>query len=275
MTTIYEVLDHLRDAALSESDKGYRFEKLVQAYLRVDPVFSEQFSHVWMWGDWPGNGGKHDTGIDLVAETRGTGDLVAIQCKFFAPSTYVTKPMIDSFLAASGTNDFAERIIVSTTEKWNSNAELTIKIAAEARYKGVTGDVGCSFGLGEKKKITAESLSKSMTMRATGGETLLADAPREWVPTVAHPEKWAVIAVRGFKPLIEWFDPETRDKLKQIWAYAQPAIGPLQEVDTQDRVLMAASGSRFVLAARRAVENIPHLGRVKLACATSTSRRVR
>lgn len=150
-------------------------------------------------------------------------------------------------------------------------AELAIAAAAEAKYKGITASAGVGFGLGEKTKITAESLSKSMTMRATGGETLLADAPREWVPTVAHPEKWAVIAVRGFKPLIEWLDPETRDKLKQIWAYTQPAIGPLQEVDTQDRVLVAATGSRFVLAARRASENVPHLGRIKLACARSTS----
>ncbi len=150
-------------------------------------------------------------------------------------------------------------------------AELTIDAAAKAKYQGISASAGVGFGLGEKTKITAESLSKSMTMKATGGETLLADTPREWVPTVAHPEKWAVIAVRDFKPLIEWLDPETRDKLKQIWAYAQPAIGSLQEVDTQDRVLAATSGSRFVLAARRASENVPHLGRVKLACATSTS----
>ena len=150
-------------------------------------------------------------------------------------------------------------------------AEKTIKVAAEAKYEGVTASAGIGFGLGEKKKITAEFLSKNMKFTATGGETLLADSPKAWVSTVAPPEKWAVIAVRGLKPLVEWLDPETRDKLKQIWAYAQPAIGPLQEVDTQDRVLIAVSGSRFVLAARRASENVPHLGRVKLACATSTS----
>ena len=39
--------------------------------------------------------------------------------------------MIDSFLAASGTNAFADRIIVSTTEKWNSNAEQAIKDQAK------------------------------------------------------------------------------------------------------------------------------------------------
>ena len=80
-----------------------------------------------MWGEWPGNGGKHDTGIDLVAADQLTGGTVAIQCKFFAPSSTVSKPDIDSFLSASGKHPFTERIIVSTTDKWNSNAEDAIK----------------------------------------------------------------------------------------------------------------------------------------------------
>jgi predicted helicase len=130
-TSIYQVLDHLRASALSEADKGAKFERLVQSYLRTDPLWADQFSHVWLWGEWPGNQGKHDTGIDLVAENRTTGDLVAIQCKFFAPTTSVSKPMIDSFLAASGTTAFAERIIVSTTEKWNANAEQALKDQAK------------------------------------------------------------------------------------------------------------------------------------------------
>ncbi|TIC86819.1 damage-inducible protein [Nocardioides sp. GY 10113] len=128
---MYEVLDHLRASALSEADKGTKFERLVQAYLRIDPVFADQFSDVWLWGEWPGNQGKHDTGIDLVAKDAITGDLTAIQCKFFAPHVYVTKPMIDSFLAASGTNAFTDRIVVSTTEKWNANAEQTLKDQAK------------------------------------------------------------------------------------------------------------------------------------------------
>jgi predicted helicase len=126
-STIYDVLDELRASALSEADKGSKFERLMKAYLRIDPVFADQFSDVWLWSEYPGNGGKHDTGIDLVARDRVTGLDAAIQCKFFAPTTTVSKPMIDSFLAASGKASFAERIIVSTTDKWNSNAEDAIK----------------------------------------------------------------------------------------------------------------------------------------------------
>ncbi|MCU1676418.1 MAG: damage-inducible protein [Frankiales bacterium] len=125
--TIYDVLEELRSSAISEADKGSKFERLMRSYLRVDPVFGDQFSDVWLWSDWPGRGGKHDTGIDLVAKDRLTGHNVAIQCKFFAPTTTVSKPMIDSFLGASGKDGFLERIIVSTTDKWNANAEDAVK----------------------------------------------------------------------------------------------------------------------------------------------------
>lgn len=125
--TIDEVLDRLRTTATSEADKGDRFERLVKKYLTTDPVFADQFSAVWRWPEWPGNGGRHDIGIDLVAEERSTGDLVAIQCKFYAPTTTVGKPDVDSFLAASGTSDFAQRMIVSTTDRWNGHAESIIE----------------------------------------------------------------------------------------------------------------------------------------------------
>src|SRR3954449_3404165 len=110
--TIYDVLEELRTSALSEADKGSKFERLMRAFLRRDPVYADQFSDVWLWGEWPGNQGKHDTGIDLVAKDRLTGGMTAIQCKFFAPSTTVSKQMIDSFLSASGTNAFSDRIVV-------------------------------------------------------------------------------------------------------------------------------------------------------------------
>lgn len=126
MATIYEILDQLRALALSEPDKGDKFERLIKGYLRVDPVFVDQFAEVWLWGEWPDHRG-HDTGIDLVAKERVTGDLVAIQCKFHADTTTISKPMIDSFLAASGKEGFTARMIFSTTDKWNSNAEEAIR----------------------------------------------------------------------------------------------------------------------------------------------------
>lgn len=126
-TTVSEILDQLRTSAISEADKGSKFERLMKAFFQTDPVYAKQFSDVWLWGEWPGNGGRHDTGIDLVAQDRNTGDRVAIQCKFYAPETVIAKPDIDSFLSASGKEGFAERIIVSTTDRWNANAEDSVQ----------------------------------------------------------------------------------------------------------------------------------------------------
>lgn len=33
----------------------------MRAFLTTDPIYAEQFKDVWLWGEWPGNGGKHDT----------------------------------------------------------------------------------------------------------------------------------------------------------------------------------------------------------------------
>ncbi len=125
--SVYEVLEDLEASATSEADKGSKFERLMQAYLRTDPVFAEQFSDVWLWKDWPGRGEKHDTGIDLVAVDRIMGGNVAIQCKFYATSSTISKGDIDSFLSASGKQGFSQRIIVSTTDKWNKHAEDAVQ----------------------------------------------------------------------------------------------------------------------------------------------------
>ena len=52
-TTFQSVLDTFRKYALSERDKGDKFERLMQAYLQTDPYYAELFSHVWLWNDFP------------------------------------------------------------------------------------------------------------------------------------------------------------------------------------------------------------------------------
>jgi predicted helicase len=126
-TTIYEVLDELRASSTSEAGKGSKLERLFATYLKTDPVYADQFSDVWLWQDWPGRDGKHDTGIDLVAVDRLTGGHVAIQCKFYDPHSTIGKGDIDSFLSASGKEGFTQRIIVSTTDKWNAHAEDAVQ----------------------------------------------------------------------------------------------------------------------------------------------------
>lgn len=122
-TTVHDILEAFRALPISNRERGDKFEQLMVEYLKLDPLYAEKFTEVWMWGDWPGRGGKPDTGIDLVAEERETGGFCAIQCKFYEPDHHVQKSDIDSFFTASGKAPFTSRIIISTTEKWGQHAE--------------------------------------------------------------------------------------------------------------------------------------------------------
>ena len=137
MTPFQTILKQYRDYSFSERDKGDRFERLIQAYLKTDPKYAILFKEVWMWNDFPAKkdfGGK-DTGIDLVAYTH-EGDYWAIQCKCFAETATIDKKAVDTFLSTSSkqfsneqiqTVGFSQRLWVSTTNKWGSTAEETIR----------------------------------------------------------------------------------------------------------------------------------------------------
>jgi len=130
------ILEKYRAFSFSERDKGARFERLMQAWLRTDPLFKDRFSHVWMWNEFPYRkdfGGK-ETGIDLVAKSM-TGNYWAIQCKCYDEQATIDKPNVDTFLATSGrtflddqlrTTSFSDRLWISTTNRWGPNAEETI-----------------------------------------------------------------------------------------------------------------------------------------------------
>ena len=124
MTSLEALLDSYRVAAISERDKGTAFEKLVAAWLVADPVQAKRFARVEFWSDWAHRSGlaRTDTGIDLVGTLHDDG-LVAIQCKFFDVTRQVRKEDIDSFISASAKREFAERLIVETTDMpWSPNA---------------------------------------------------------------------------------------------------------------------------------------------------------
>lgn len=125
MGSIHEVMAAFREAP-SNSERGTKFEKLMVRYFELDPMLSQQYDAVWRWIDWPGRQGKPDTGIDLVARERDSGEYTAIQCKFYEPTHTLRKEDIDSFFTASGKKPFTNRIIISTTDRWGRNAEDTL-----------------------------------------------------------------------------------------------------------------------------------------------------
>ena len=51
----------------------------------------------------------------------------AIQCKFYKQDSSVPKAEVDSFLSASSTKYFAERLLVATNKGWSANTEQTIE----------------------------------------------------------------------------------------------------------------------------------------------------
>ncbi|BBY54592.1 DEAD/DEAH box helicase [Mycobacterium koreense] len=122
MGSVHEVVEAFRDAP-SNSERGTKFEQLMVRYFQLDPMLSQQYDQVWRWIDWPGRQGKTDTGIDLVARERDTGNYTAIQCKFYEPTHRLAKEDIDSFFTASGKEPFTNRVIISTTDRWGKNAE--------------------------------------------------------------------------------------------------------------------------------------------------------
>jgi len=131
-TSIHDILAELRSEAYDEHDKGDRFERLMQAYLQTEPQYVDLYDEVWLWMEYPRRDGRKDTGIDLVARTRVTGEYTAIQCKFYAETTQVTKAMLDSFLSASGKYyegdpEFTGRIVISTSDNWGKNAEVAVE----------------------------------------------------------------------------------------------------------------------------------------------------
>jgi predicted helicase len=118
-----DVLDRLYFSATDQHDKGTKFEQLMKRYLELEPKYADQFSDVWLWNEWPGRDGHVDTGIDLVAKDRYTGELTGIQCKFYDPARTLEKKQIDSFFTAVGKSAFSYGMVVSTTDKWSKHAE--------------------------------------------------------------------------------------------------------------------------------------------------------
>lgn len=120
-----QLLDTLYYGSLDKRDRGTKFERLMRSYLLADRAYS--FSNVWLWNEYPEKGNRTDTGVDLVGVRAGTGEKVAIQCKFQDPNEKISKGAIDSFISASATGEFAERMLVSTSlEEMGKNARQTI-----------------------------------------------------------------------------------------------------------------------------------------------------
>ena len=136
-SSLDSLLKSMRDSSFSEAGKGAKFEKLMRDALPLMPGYGDQFVRVVRWRDWDLRSGQ-DKGIDLVAQISPLygGGWCAIQCKFYQEGAYLDKAGIDSFISESGKGfhdengkpaRFSQRLVISTTDNWSSNAESAIQ----------------------------------------------------------------------------------------------------------------------------------------------------
>ena len=129
MTPLTQLLNTYRHAATTQREKGTYFEQLVQCYFQNEASYQTLYSDVCTYGEWAAREGldQRDTGIDLVAKTKGTGELHAIQCKFYQENYTIQKKDIDSFFTASGKESFSHRFLVTTTHHWSEHAKEALR----------------------------------------------------------------------------------------------------------------------------------------------------
>ncbi|MBJ9920653.1 damage-inducible protein [Burkholderia glumae] len=113
---IRTILQQYRDNSAFNRDLGDRFERLMRAYLKLDPKYVGQYEDVWMWKDWPHRAdlgyNAPDTGIDLVAKLRDGEGFCAIQCKFY--ETPIQMSDLGNFFTLSGKGGFTQRMVIAT-----------------------------------------------------------------------------------------------------------------------------------------------------------------
>ena len=113
------LLERFEARALNTKQKGTLFERAVKVYLQNEPKHRDQFENVWLWDEWREIAGREDFdpgtdyGVDLVAKRR-TGELVAVQAKFYGKATSLPRKRLESFIARLATRRFEEGILVAT-----------------------------------------------------------------------------------------------------------------------------------------------------------------
>lgn len=113
---IRKILEQYRVESAYNRDLGDRFERLMRAYLKLDPQYVALLENVWLWKDWPQRDALGyklpDTGIDLVAKLRDEEGFCAIQCKFY--DSPIPMGDLGNFFTLSGKGGFTQRLIVAT-----------------------------------------------------------------------------------------------------------------------------------------------------------------
>lgn len=129
-SAFHQLLDKIRNATAdtNSTDKGQRFEALMQRFFQQHPMYNERFSEVVLWSNWPYRGSHGDIGVDLVAKESSNDRYVAIQCKCYEDNHVLSDRDVKTFFGAlnmewktdNGEHDtFSGGIVVATCYHWS------------------------------------------------------------------------------------------------------------------------------------------------------------
>ena len=140
-------------SSFSENDKGKQFERFVLWFFKTNPEWSSRIKKVWLWEDFPRRWGR-DKGIDLVFKDK-DNRLCAVQAKCYDQKYSISKPDVDKFLSESNRKLIDYRLLISTTDRINKNANDVIKHQEKKVIKFLNSDF-------EKSKIIYPSSFQSL-----------------------------------------------------------------------------------------------------------------
>ena len=117
--------------------KGDVFERLTECYLKLEPVFSSQFKHVWHHSDIPIKVRDElrlpspEIGVDLIGKFN-DGTYCAIQCKFHQdPSVNVSYDELKTFFSVTEREEtyskLSHRIVATSAECVSNNVSKVHK----------------------------------------------------------------------------------------------------------------------------------------------------
>lgn len=160
---LHDLLDQYRLHSRNEFEKGKYFEKLIKVFLENDTLQGQAYDKVWLFKDWASEHDlpSNDTGIDLVARHADGSGFCAIQCKFYASDTSISKKHIDSFVSAASTKDFVSLVIVDTTLKdFSTNLKAMLDNLDKDWYRIALADL-------EKSRIDWSTYFRDSTVKLT------------------------------------------------------------------------------------------------------------
>jgi hypothetical protein len=128
---------------------------------------------------------------------------------------------------------FLEHSEEKTASTHEASVESTVQAALSLKVGGFGGNVSGVHQEGTAEHQAALDMASRESIRAAGGDTLLATSPKDWTPTVAKPLLWATIQIEESRPTVELLPAPLRERVLGLWrsykdhddpAYPQPLL---------------------------------------------------